>query len=149
MSAVKKIKIERDRFTDDGVRLFNATRPHGVVYSDGFVEVKFIQEYEGREMHYKGDGAPVGYKYGVPLPKHADELLEENQVLQNRIRDLESAQQKTNELLAQLMAKLSGPAPALDPRAVEAAKSGAGIDTPLEPAAKAPEAPARGAQKPK
>lgn len=105
-NALKKTKIDRDRFTDDGVRLFNPTKEHGTVYSDGFIEVKFIQEYEGRGIHYRGDGTPVGYKAGAPLPKHADELLTENEQLQNKVKDLESAQARTNELLARLMAKL-------------------------------------------
>jgi hypothetical protein len=149
MSAVKKIKIERDRFTDDGVRLFNPTKPHGVVYADGFIEVKFIQEYEGREVHYKGDHAPVGYQHGVPLPKHADELLEENVILQNRIKDLEDSQKRTNALLERLMAQLEKaetptPTPPDPPPAPEST-----YRPELGATAKAPEAPARGAQKPK
>lgn len=127
--AQKKTKIERDRFTNDGVRMFNATKEHGVVYCDGFMEVKYIQEYEGHEIHYRGDGAPVGYEFGVPLPKRADELLDENQQLQARIRDLEDSQKKTNELLARLSAQL-------DAKATEI----------LAPTA---EAPARGAVKQK
>jgi hypothetical protein len=111
-AALKKIKIERERFTDDGVRLFNPSLPHGVVYCDGFTEVKFIQEYEGRETHYKGDGAPVGYQKGVPMPPSADELLEENTALNARIRDLEDSQKRTNELLERLMKQLGDKAPA-------------------------------------
>lgn len=139
--AQKKVKIERDRFTPDGVRLFNATKEHGVVYCDGYMEVKYIQEYEGREIHYRGDGAPIGYKEGVPLPKHADELLTENQELQARIKDLEDSQKKTNELLARLSAQLDAkdkvPAAAPGPAA-----PGKFVDTLTE-------APARGVQKPK
>jgi hypothetical protein len=149
MSAVKKIKIERDRFTDDGVRLFNPTKPHGVVYADGFIEVKFIQEYEGREVHYKGDHAPVGYKHGVPLPKHADELLEENVILQNRIKDLEDSQKRTNELLERLMAQLEKKAetPAPTPPDPEPPEVYSGpTSAQLHPPGKDP---ARGAQKPK
>jgi hypothetical protein len=146
MAAVaKKVKIEKDRFTDDGVRLFNPSKPHGVVYSDGYVEVKYIQEYEGHEVQYRGDGAPVGYEFGVPLPKHADELLEENAALNARIKDLETSQARTNALLEQLMAKLNEKqavpltpeTPASSPRA----KATDDLAT--------PEAPARGAQKPK
>jgi hypothetical protein len=133
--AAKKPKIERDRFTDDGVRLFNATKEHGVVYCDGFMEVKYIQEYEGHEVHYRGDGAPVGYEYGVPLPKRADELLDENQQLQARIRDLEESQKKTNELLARLSAQLD---------AKPAAPPAAELVTEVKATA---EAPARGAPK--
>lgn len=124
----KKPKIERDRLTEDGVRLFNASKEHGVVYCDGYMEVKYIQEYEGHEVHYRGDGAPVGYQFGVPLPKRADELLDENQQLQARIRDLEDSQRRTNELLAKLSAQLEAKAPEAPATA---------------------EAPARGAVKPK
>lgn len=124
----KKTKIERDRLTEDGVRLFNASKEHGVVYCDGYMEVKYIQEYEGHEVHYRGDGAPVGYQFGVPLPKRADELLDENQQLQARIRDLEDSQRRTNELLAKLSAQL-------DAKGTEVLATA--------------EAPARGAVKPK
>lgn len=108
--AQKKVKIERDRFTDDGVRLFNASKEHGVVYCDGYMEVKYIQEYEGEERHYRGDGAPVGYEKGVPMPKSAPELLDENQQLQARIKDLEDSQRRTNELLAKLSLQLDSKA---------------------------------------
>jgi hypothetical protein len=150
-AAVKKLKIERDRFTDDGVRLFNPSKPHGVVYADGFIEVKFIQEYEGKEVHYRGDHAPVGYEFGVPLPKGAEELLNENEQLQARIRDLESAQLRTNELLAKLSQQLEGkaasaaPAPAAPPKAATRPS-----DEDNEEEHSAPrEAPARGATKTK
>jgi hypothetical protein len=130
-NALKKTKIQRDLFTADGVRLFNPTKEHGTVYADGFIEVKFIQEYEGREIHYRGDGTPVGYKQGAPLPKHVDELLTENDQLQAKVRDLESAQARTNALLEQLMAKLNGaeapkPAAAATPKAEETAKPAGG-----------------------
>lgn len=105
-NALKKPKIERDRFAEDGVRLFNPSKDHGTVYADGFIEVKFIQEYEGEALHYRGDGTPVGYSPGKPLPKGKNELLTENEQLQAKVKDLESAQDKTNELLARLMAKL-------------------------------------------
>jgi hypothetical protein len=148
-SAVKKIKIERDRFTDDGVRLFNASKPHGVVYADGYFETKYIQEYEGREVHYKGDGAPVGYQHGVPMPPSQDELLEENTALNARIRDLEDSQKRTNELLERLMAQLEkkGETPAVTADPAPAPESTYRPD--LGASAKATEAPARGAQKPK
>lgn len=139
--AAKKTKIERDRFTADGVRLFNATREHGTVYSDGFIAVKYIQEYEGREVHYQGDGTPVGYKMGEPLPKHADELLTENEQLQAKVKDLEAAQSRTNELLARLMAKLEEK----DPKPATPAQS----DLAVDPGIQTREAPARGGNKPK
>jgi hypothetical protein len=128
--AAKKLKVERDRFTEDGVRLFNATKEHGVIYCDGFMEGKYIQEYEGESVMYRGDGAPIGYKKGVPMPKSAPELLTENEQLQARIRDLEDSQKRTNELLTRLSAQLD-------------AKPAAA------PVADSTEAPARGAQKPK
>lgn len=107
-AAAKKDKIERDRFTDDGVRLFNPSKPHGVIYCDGFMEAKYIQEYEGQAVQYKGDGAPVGYQKGVPMPKGASELLTENEALQARIKDLETAQATTNALLQKLTAQFDG-----------------------------------------
>lgn len=136
--ALKKTKIEKDRFTPDGVRLFNATKEHGVVYADGFTEVKYIQMYEERELHYRGDGTPVGYRAGEPLPKHQDELLDENEKLQARIRDLEDSQKKTNDLMTRLLAQLESKAePKADP-----APTAAFLDTKSE-------APARGVSKPK
>jgi hypothetical protein len=103
--AQKKVRIEKDRITQDGVRLFNPTKPHGVVYSDGFIEVKYIQEFEGREVHYRGDGTPVGYKLGAPLPPAYDEVLDENQALKQRIADLEASSLRTQELLERLLAQ--------------------------------------------
>jgi hypothetical protein len=142
--AQKKPKIERDRFAEDGVRLFNASKEHGVVYCDGYMEVKYIQEYEGRETHYRGDGFPVGYKAGEPLPKHADELLDENRLLHDRIAELEASQKRTNELLARLSAQLDAKPAASTPPAAEAPTTGQ-LDTPKA----TPEAAGRGAAKPK
>lgn len=141
--AQKKLKIERDRFTTDGVRLFNQSKEHGVVYCDGYMEVKYIQEYEGAEIHYRGDGAPVGYQEGVPLPKRADELLDENQQLQARIKDLEDSQRKTNELLERLSAQLGEKAPA------PATERTGPTQEQLHPPGKRAEAPASGVQKTK
>jgi hypothetical protein len=142
-AAAKKIKIERDRFTEDGVRLFNPTKDHGVVYADGYVEVKYIQEYEGEERHYRGDHAPVGYAKGVPMPKSAPELLTENEQLQNRIKDLEDSQRRTNELLTRLSAQL-------DDKAKDRLEPGQAPEpTTYASATKPVEAAARGAVKPK
>lgn len=152
MSAVKKIKIERDRFTEDGVRLCNLTKPHGVVYADGYFETKYIQDYEGKEVHYKGDLAPVGYKKGVPMPPSADELIEENSALHNRIRDLEDSQRRTEELLERLSAQLASqaqPPPTPAPKVAEGSPEVEAVQTFGGGAAKATEASARGAQKTK
>lgn len=105
-SAQKKPKIERDQFTEDGVRFFNATKPYGTIYCDGFMEAKYIQEYQGESVMYRGDGAPVGYEKGKPMPKPASELLDENAQLQARIRDLEESQKTTNALLERLAKQL-------------------------------------------
>jgi hypothetical protein len=146
VQAQKKPKVEKDKFAADGVRMFNPSKEHGVVYCDGYIEVKYIQEYEGREVHYRGDYLPVGYKEGEPLPKHAEELLDENTKLQARIAELESAQAKTNALLERLLAQSTGAAapPAQVDRAAEEAKTTGQLDT------KSPtESQARGAAKPK
>lgn len=114
--AQKKPKIERDQFTEDGVRMFNRSKEHGVIYCDGFMEGKYIQDYEGEAVIYRGDGAPVGYRQGVAMPKKTAELLTENEALQARIRDLEDSQRRTNELLARLSAQLdTKPVPATPP----------------------------------
>ena len=89
------------------MRLFNATKEHGVIYCDGFMEAKYIQDYEGEAVMYRGDGAPVGYEFGVPAPKKAEELLTENEALQARIKDLEDSQRRTNELLERLTKGMS------------------------------------------
>lgn len=137
-SALKKLKVQRDQFTTDGVRLFNATKEHGTVYADGFIEVKFIQEYEGREIHYRGDGTPLGYKLGAPLPKFIDEVEQENRELKDRIKDLEDSQRRTNELMERLSAQLAQQNP----------NSKGEVPTTGQLDIKA-EAPARGAAKPK
>jgi hypothetical protein len=143
--ALKKHKIERDQFTEDGVRLFNRSKEHGVIYCDGFMEAKYIQEYEGESVQYRGDGAPVGYKKGVPMPRKAEELLTENEALQARIRDLEDSQKRTEALLRQLVAqgaKAPEPAPAAAPTTGQINLHEA--DPLPSGLSKAPEAPARG-----
>lgn len=110
--ALKKPRIDRDQFTADGVRLFNPSKEHGVVYADGFVEVKYIQSYEGREVHYRGDGTPVGYTPGQPLPAPVDVVEEENKALKSRIAELEASQKRTLEILARLEAAQNAAAPA-------------------------------------
>src|SRR5277367_1793418 len=102
--AQKKPRIERDQFTDDGVRMFNPSKEHGTVYADGSMETKFIQEYDGREVHYRGDGTPVGYTPGQPLPQPVDVVEEENKALKSRIAELEASQKRTLEILARLEA---------------------------------------------
>lgn len=151
LAALKKPKIERDRFTEDGVRLFNITKEHGVIYADGFIEAKYLQEYEGEAILYRGDGAPIGYEHGVPMPKKAEELLTENEALQARIKDLEDSQRRTNELLEKLTRGMSekpataAPEPASGTPAPKPTPSQLKGDL---DAKKATEAPARGATKP-
>lgn len=117
--AQKKPKVEKDRFSPDGVRLFNPTLPHGTVYSDGFIEAKFIQEYEGEELQYRGDGLPVGSSRA--RVSNADEALAENEMLRQRLAELEaklgpaSAGKPTTQ-----------PAPKAEAQALREASGGAG-----------------------
>jgi hypothetical protein len=129
-TAQKKPKVEKDQFTEEGVRWFNASKPHGTIYADGYSEAKFLQEYQGEAILYRGDGSPVGYEKGKPMPKAREELLDENAQLQNRIRDLEESQKTTNALLARLSAQLDAkegkPAPVAEaPKREAAANAGA------------------------
>jgi len=50
--------INDDNFLADGTRLFNPTKPHGTVYSDGYSDARFSQN----GVLYRGDGKPVGYQ---------------------------------------------------------------------------------------
>jgi len=51
-------KVLPDEFAPDGVtRLFNQTRPHGVVFADGFSDARYVQD----GIQYRADGYPVGY----------------------------------------------------------------------------------------
>jgi len=50
--------ITEDTYLADGTRLFNPTKPHGTVYSDGFSDARFSQN----GVLYRGDGKPVGYE---------------------------------------------------------------------------------------
>lgn len=111
----KKTKIERDQFTEDGVRLFNASKEHGTIYCDGFSEAKYVQEFEGEAVLYRGDGAPLGYRKGAPMPKRATELLSENEALHAKIKDLEESQARTTALLERLSKQLDTKAAALKP----------------------------------
>lgn len=125
---MKKPKIEKDRFTEDGVRMFNPSLEHGVVYADGYVETKFIQAYQGREMHYRGDYTPVGYVPGQPLPPAIDEVEQENKALKDRIAQLEAGMARTQALLERLTAKPEEP-----PKAAEAPAPAAGKSPAVKP----------------
>jgi hypothetical protein len=111
----KKAKVVPDRFLPDGTRLFNPTKPHGVVYYDaayGECPTRFVQELDGREVHYAADGRPVGYEPGKPLPPPVDEVQAENESLKSRIKDLEGQ----NTRILALLEKLTGePKPAAQP----------------------------------
>lgn len=125
--AAAKTKVMKDAYTPDGVRMFNISKPHGVVYADGFTEVKYIQEHDGREMHYRGDGTPVGYVMGKPLPKPIDEVENENTELRARIAEMEASQARMLAMLEQLTSQRTPPAqtppPADAPPKQEAAKA--------------------------
>ena len=56
----EKKKVEADRFTAEGVRLFNRTKPHGVIYSDG-TPLDLIGAFEQEGVRYRADGYPIGY----------------------------------------------------------------------------------------
>lgn len=58
-------KVEQDRYTEDGVRMFNPTKPHGTIYADGFHEGRYTQA----GVNYRADGLPVGY-----TPKAGDDV---------------------------------------------------------------------------
>lgn len=47
--------VEKDEFLPDGTALFNASKPHGLVY--GHSEVR----YEQGGVQYGADRKPVGY----------------------------------------------------------------------------------------
>jgi hypothetical protein len=125
--AQKKPSVQRDQFTPDGVRLFNPSKEHGTVYADGYCETKFIQEHEGRPINYRGDGTPVGYTPGQPLPPPVDVVEEENKALKSRIAELEAQQKKTLEILMRLEAAQAPAVPAKTEAAAstEAPASGA------------------------
>ena len=55
MSKKEKDGVKPDEFTPDGVRMFNPTKPHGIVYGDGKVEAAFVQE----GVEYKADRTPL------------------------------------------------------------------------------------------
>ena len=52
-----------DEFTADGTRLFNPTRPHGIVYGGGPGDGRWVQD----GITYNGDRKPVGYVEPAPV----------------------------------------------------------------------------------
>lgn len=91
-------KVVKQLVTPDrsvaGVRMFNPSKPHGTVYADGFFEAKYVQEYNGTEVYYRGDHTPIGADPGKVVP-HADlarenaSLKESNEALLARLEALE------------------------------------------------------------
>lgn len=82
----QKVKslVTADRVVD-GQRQFNPSKPHGVVYADGFFEAKYVQEYEGREVYYRGDGSPIGVDPGKVTP--VADLARENAELKRALAE--------------------------------------------------------------
>ena len=83
---------------------------------------RLLQEYQGREVHYRGDGYPVGYVEGQPLPPPPEEVSAENLALKARIAELEASAKRTNEMLERLLkaqeaanAREAPPAPSATP----------------------------------
>ena len=64
---MKNIDVQADEFTEDGIRLFNPTKPHGTVYVDGFSEISWVQN----NVNYRADRRPVGYS---PSPDKAEKV---------------------------------------------------------------------------
>lgn len=89
--AQKKVVVQPDRVVN-GVRHFNPTKPHGTVYADGFYEAKHVQEYEGKEVYYRGDGTPIGGTPEDPTPE--TDLARENADLRRRVAELEAGKRE-------------------------------------------------------
>ena len=51
-----------DEFTADGTRLFNPTRPHGMVYGGGPGDGRWVQD----DVVFGGDRKPVDYVEPAP-----------------------------------------------------------------------------------
>ena len=50
-------KIKADEFHEDGTRLFNPTKAHGTIYSDGNIEGRWVQD----GVVYRADRLPLNH----------------------------------------------------------------------------------------
>lgn len=50
-------KPKPDEYHEDGTRLFNPTKGHGVVFGDGAIEARWEQD----GVQYRADRLPVGH----------------------------------------------------------------------------------------
>lgn len=87
--ALKRKPLENPDTIINGVRQFNPSKPHGTVYADGFCETRYVQEFNGQEVSYRGDGTPIGTGPIEVIP--AADLARENAELKERLAVLEAS----------------------------------------------------------
>ena len=51
------MSIAKDEYLPDGTLLFNPTKPHGTIYSDGASTARWVQN----DVEFRGDRKPVNY----------------------------------------------------------------------------------------
>jgi hypothetical protein len=100
-------KILKDEYSEDGkTRLFNPSKPHGLIYADGHSEAKYLQEGQ----YYRGDRTPIAGMTQRPNdpPKLAVvETTPEEVAVARRVDKLEAKVDDLSNGVAQILAILS------------------------------------------
>lgn len=102
-------KITKDEYTDAGVRLFNFSKPHALIYADGHSEAKYLQDGQ----YYRGDRTPIEgmvQKPNDPPNIRAVETTPEEVAVSKRVDKLEAKVDDLQNGIAQILSILAKPA---------------------------------------
>lgn len=103
------LKVTKDEFNEAGVRLFNFSKPHALIYADGHTEAKYLQDGQ----YYRGDRTPIEgmvQKPNDPPKLRAIEVTPEEVAVSKRMDRVETDVKELKEGVAQILALLTKPA---------------------------------------
>jgi hypothetical protein len=104
-------KILKDEYAEDGkTRLFNPSKPHALIYSDGHSEAKYLQDHQ----YYRGDRTPIEgmlQRKNDPPKLQVIETTPEEVAVTKRVDKLEAKVDDLQTGIAQILAILAAKEP--------------------------------------
>jgi hypothetical protein len=101
-------KVTKDEYTDTGIRLFNFTKPHALIYADGHSEAKYLQDGQ----YYRGDRTPIEgmiQRPNDPPKLRVVETTPEEVAVAKRVDGLEAQVKDLKAGVEQILALLTKP----------------------------------------
>jgi hypothetical protein len=103
-------KILKDEYNEAGVRLFNFSKSHALIYADGHSEAKYLQDGQ----YYRGDRTPIEgmiQKPNDPPKLRVVETTPEEVAVAKRVDKLEGKVDDLQNGIAQILALLAAKEP--------------------------------------